>query len=383
MAISGNLRTMPFPDLMQWISLSRKTGTLVITGEHFTKKILFRDGLVSAVASNNPREQLGYLLVGWGYITEEDLLGLLDQQHEKRVMLGELIVLLGLMSRDDMARLVLYKTEYSVYDLMVWEEGEFFFVEDAQPRRAFHELALSVDHFILEGARQADERKRMRELIPDVLHRPRLRQRLNESALNESAQAIVRAIDGERSIEDLALHCRLPEFDVLSFVHQGAAAGAFEILPPSPTPRPVPGAHSAGWRDMMRDAETSLSLGDLLEAYRLLKALREKYASSPAAIDSATSLEREIEREFQKDPLSPNLILELAVPINRITEIKAGPDEAFVISRINGTYTVTQVLNLLPGDALYNMLILRSLIQRGVVKTRESQAVARYKAFRS
>jgi hypothetical protein len=240
-----------------------------------------------------------------------------------------------------------------------------------------------VDHFILEGARQADERKRMRETIPDVLHRPRLRQRLNESALNESAQAIVRAIDGERSIEDLALHCRLPEFDVLSFVHQGTVAGAFEILPPSATPRPVPGAHSAGWRDLMRDAETSLSLGDLLEAYRLLKGLREKYASSPGALDSATSLEREIEREFQKDPLSPNLILELAVPINRITEIKAGPDEAFVISRINGNYTVTQVLNLLPGAALYNMLIIRSLIQRGVVKTRESQAVARYKAFRS
>ena len=81
MAVSGNLRTMPFPDLMQWISVSRKTGTLVIKGQRYTKKILFQTGLVSAVTSNNPREHLGYYLVGWGILTEEEF------QSEKQKVL--------------------------------------------------------------------------------------------------------------------------------------------------------------------------------------------------------------------------------------------------------------------------------------------------------
>ena len=48
MTISGNLRTMPFADLLQWVSQSRKTGTLAIEGEPYNKKIYFRNGLVVA-----------------------------------------------------------------------------------------------------------------------------------------------------------------------------------------------------------------------------------------------------------------------------------------------------------------------------------------------
>ena len=91
MAVSGNLRTMPFPDLMESISMGRKTGTLVIKGQRYTKKILFQKGTVSAVTSNNPREHLGYYLVGWGILSEEELEQLLDQQKEHHVMLGELL----------------------------------------------------------------------------------------------------------------------------------------------------------------------------------------------------------------------------------------------------------------------------------------------------
>jgi hypothetical protein len=382
MAISGNLRTMPFPDLMQWISMSRKTGTLVIKGERFTKKILFHDGTVAAVTSNNPREHLGYFLVGWGYLTEDELHHLLEMQRERRLMLGELLVQLSLVSPDDVDHLVRVKTEQTVFDLMLWEEGEFFFVDEAQPRRGLRELNLTVDHFVFEGARQVDERMRMRTLVPDVSHRVRLVQPINEDALDEGARAIVRAIDGERSVEEIALACRMAEFDVLSFIHEGVSAQAFEILPPSPTPRPIPGSGHATWRDLIREAETSLSLGDLLEAYRSLRSIRERHAINRSALDAARAVEKEIEKELEKAPLGPTVVLELAVPLQQLTELKSGPDEAFVISRINGKYTVSQILSVLPGTPLYNLLIVHNLIQRGVVKTRESQSMVKYRGFR-
>ena len=33
MSVSGNLRTMPLPDVLQWVAQSRKTGTLVLEGD--------------------------------------------------------------------------------------------------------------------------------------------------------------------------------------------------------------------------------------------------------------------------------------------------------------------------------------------------------------
>ncbi len=316
--------------------------------------------------------------MGWAYLSEDELVGFLERQRERRMMLGELLVQAGRMTRDDVTRVVRVKTEQTIFDLMLWDEGEFFFVDDNQPRREFRELALSVDHFIFEGARQADERRRMSDRIPDSQHVPRLARQLDLSKLEENARTIIGAIDGRRTIEQVALASRMTEFDVLSFLYQGLTAGAFELRAPAGPPEAIPGATRSTWQDILREAENSVALGDLLDAFRHLRRLRERFAGVLAANDAATALEAEIEREINKSPLATNVILELAVPLQEVSRLNCSPDEGFVLSRINGVYTLPQVLSQLPGSKLLNMLIVHSLLQRGVIKLRESQAVARY-----
>ena len=378
MAVTGNLRTMPFPDLMQWISASRKTGTLVIKGQRYTKKILFQKGLVSAVTSNNPREHLGYYLVGWGILTEDEIEHLLDRQKELNVMLGELLVQTNRLTREQVDHLVRIKTEETVYDLMLWQEGEFFFLDDAQPRRDFKELQLPVDHFILEGARQVDERRRIAAVIADSGSIPRAIQPIDESRLTPSGTAVLREIDGVKSIEEIALACRMPEFPVLSFIFQGVSNGVFELLPPTLPPKRIPGFLRSTWRDRLQEAESSLALGDALEAYRKVVEIRERYPNMPKALTAADELEREIAADVEKLPIGPSTILELALAPKDIVQLKCDPEEGFVLSRINGRYTVNQILALLPGVRLHNQLIIRNLIQRGVVQLRESQEIARH-----
>ncbi len=378
MAVTGNIRTMPFPDLMQWISVSRKTGTLVIKGQRYTKKILFQNGLVSAVTSNNPREHLGYYLVGWGILTEEELEHVLDRQKELNVMLGELLVQSGRLTREQVDHVVRIKTEETIYDLMLWQEGEFFFLDDVQPRRDFKELQTSVDHFILEGARQVDERRRIAAVIADSGHIPRAIQPIDVTRLTAAGQLVVQQIDGVKSIEEIALACRIPEFPVLSFVYQGVTNGVLELLPPAMPPKRVPGFLRSTWRDRLQEAESALALGDALEAYRKIVEVRERYANIPKALAAADQLEREIAADVEKLPIGPATILELALAPKDIVQLKCGPDEGFVLSRINGRYTVHQILALLPGAKLHNQLIIRNLIQRGVVQLRESQEIARH-----
>ncbi len=44
MSLTGNLRTMSLPDILQWISTGRKTGTLHLERRSVRKRIAFRDG---------------------------------------------------------------------------------------------------------------------------------------------------------------------------------------------------------------------------------------------------------------------------------------------------------------------------------------------------
>ncbi len=378
MAVSGNLRTMPFPDLMQWISVSRKTGTLVIKGQRYTKKILFQAGLVSAVTSNNPREHLGYYLVGWGILTEEELEHVLDRQKELNVMLGELLVQSDRLTRDQVDHLVRLKTEETVYDLMNWTEGEFFFLDDVQPRRDFKELQLPVDQFIMEGARQLDERRRIAAVIPDSSCIPRVVQAIDETRLTPAGAAVLAQIDGVRSIEEIALACRMPQFPVLSFIFQGVQNKVFELLAAAVPPPRIPGFYRSTWRDRILEAESNMALGDMLEAYRKVLEVREHYASVPKALAAAADLERDIVAEVEKLQFGPSTILELALAPKDIVQLKCAPEEGFVLSRVNGRYSMVQILALLPGGKLYNQLIIHNLIQRGVLKTRESQELVRH-----
>jgi hypothetical protein len=382
MAVSGNLRTMPFPDLMEWISMGRKTGTLVIKGQRYTKKILFQKGTVSAVTSNNPREHLGYYLVGWGILSEEELEQLLDQQKEHHVMLGELLVTTGRLTRAQVDHMVRVKTEETIYDLMLWQEGEFFFLDDVQPRRDFKELDLPVNHFIFEGARQSDERRRIAELIPDSDHIPKVCRALDETQLTPTGMAVLQQVDGARSIEEIALRCHVPEFPVLAFVYQGMQNGVFELLPPVRPARRVPGFQRSSWRDRILQAENSMALGDTLDAYRKVVEVRERYPNVTPAREAADALEQEIAREADKLQLPPTTVLELALAPKDIVQLKCAPEEGFVLSRINGTYSLAQILALVPGERLYNQLIIHNLLQRGVVKLRESQQVVKHPGIR-
>ena len=88
MGIVGNLRTMQLEELLQWLSQSKKNGTLEIVNGRVEKKIFFKDGLIVSSASNRPEEYLGHFLVSRGLITEAQLNKAIAMQEQTRMLLG-------------------------------------------------------------------------------------------------------------------------------------------------------------------------------------------------------------------------------------------------------------------------------------------------------
>jgi len=97
MSVSGNLKTMLPGDLLQWLSLGQKTGTLLVSNKGVEKKIFFGNGRVISSASNDPREYLGQFLMSHGYITEEELMKAMEVQQQSRILLGKILVMIDVV----------------------------------------------------------------------------------------------------------------------------------------------------------------------------------------------------------------------------------------------------------------------------------------------
>ncbi len=382
MSIGGNLKTMPFPDLLQWVSQSRKTGTMVIEGKKYSKKVYFREGKVIAAASDNPKEFLSYYLVGWGYVSDDELQELLDMQERHGTMLGELLVIVGRLSREELDHVLRVKTEEAIYELFLWKEGDFRFLANILPAKRFHPLEVAVDTLVMEGVRRLDEWERIRAVIPGDDWIPKLVRAVEVKSLGETELAFLREINGANSLERIALNCRAPLFFVCNFVYMGMKQGLFELLPPSETPdvQGIPGFSQGSWRVILKDGERQLERGDLGKAYDSVKKLREKYPEQREILELAAALERKIEVEVEGQSLPETAIPELDVPMSKLGELACSPMEGFLLSRVNGSYSLGEVLKLLPLSKLEGLLLAGGLLDRGIIRLRDPKEEGGIKA---
>ena len=377
MSIGGNLRTMPFPDLLQWVSQSRKTGTLVIDGPRMSKKVYFRNGAVAAAASEDPTEFLSYFLVGWGILEERELQELLDMQDEHGTLLGELLVIVGRLSREELRRILMVKTQETIFDVFLWEEGEFRFLDNILPSKRFYALDLAVDSLTLEGVRRTDELARIRPVIPNGKWIPRLARAVEGGELGRSAGKLLPLVDGVTSIERIALAARVSEFEVLQMVFHGLQKGIFELFPPSDHgEESIPGFSKGSWRVLLKKGEAELDRGDLLRAYESVRSLRSKYGSRREIQELTTALEGRIRRAVEGRGPEDGVVLELAIPQARVQEMPFSPEEGFLLSRINGSYNLAEILNIFPGSGLEGRLLVDALLHRGVIRIKGRQDVA-------
>ena len=66
MSLSGNLNTMDLAELLQWVTLGRKTGILTFVRSKTKNHIYLRDGQIISSKSNEPTKELGHFLLFQG-----------------------------------------------------------------------------------------------------------------------------------------------------------------------------------------------------------------------------------------------------------------------------------------------------------------------------
>src|SRR3954462_13743365 len=168
--ISGSLKDVSVADVMQFIHLGRRTGTLLLSRGPERAMIGFHGGrLVSAQAPRTPK--LGDLLVTTGMIDRGILDNAIRSQSEalEHRSLGQILMSSGSIDAEGLRQVIATQIEQAVSEVMVWETGTFeFAIDDLRPiddialypSDVLPDADINTQMVLLEAARIFDERNR-------------------------------------------------------------------------------------------------------------------------------------------------------------------------------------------------------------------------------
>jgi hypothetical protein len=161
MSLHGSLSELPLPDVIQLVSVAGKTGAFEINGELGTGRIFLRDGqIVDAMVGN-------------------------------------------------------LRGDSAVYEMAIWSEGTFAF----EPGKESSQVTIQMSNasLMMEAARRLDEWRVLSRKIPSIGLIPYFTNRekgADQVTLSPQEWILVTRIDGERSIEEIAVELKWAPFDV-------------------------------------------------------------------------------------------------------------------------------------------------------------------------
>ncbi len=176
MLLTGDLRDFHLPDLIKLIASGRHTGTLTVTNGASVRTISFYEGHPVCAASRGP---------GGEFRSPEQV-------------------------------------PNDIYDLFRWQKGAFTFDQRTCAREGCVALRMSLEAFILAGARWVDNWATIQRVIfsPEVIFERQEEVILPEDlALTMEEQGVWQALDGVRDVSEVARACNLTEFETCKILY--------------------------------------------------------------------------------------------------------------------------------------------------------------------
>lgn len=238
MSIKGSLSEASFSDVLQLIAFSNKAGCLSVTdGKNFGNVFIKDNGIIYANLINR-RDRLGDVLVSQKKITEGILEDALTKQRKEKKRLGEVLIEMSAITRQDLDYFLKYQIEEVVHTMLTWETGYFSFEPELLPPAEEFSVFISPEEVLLEGARRIGEWKRLEGKMPPaeiVLKAKSLDKSLN---LTDKEKRVLSLINGQRSLDEILKLSEFDFFETSRIVYGLLSAGILEKPEAAPVEKP-------------------------------------------------------------------------------------------------------------------------------------------------
>ncbi len=161
MSLVGTFDDLGLAEIMQIVCLSRKSGLLLLRSDSREGRIVFRDGLVCGAFAKGEPEDLKGLLVGGGFLSDEDFERAARQARESKGSLDDALSEHTDLTPERLASLRREQVERSVIRMFGWRSGEFSFEVGSKTDDHRHELmvldGVNPQFLAMEAIRLSDE----------------------------------------------------------------------------------------------------------------------------------------------------------------------------------------------------------------------------------
>ncbi|HKO59522.1 MAG TPA: DUF4388 domain-containing protein [Pyrinomonadaceae bacterium] len=379
MALQGSLQTMSVPDLLQFLAVGRKTGLLKFTHGKVVKGIYFEDGTIVGSSTNDPREYIGQMLIHYGKITEEQLQAAMEAQRqdaqsqpksESKRRLGQVLVDNGVLTREEVVEVLQIRTVDIIYDLFIWKAGTFEFSAAGPLPPDFTRVRVEPNRVIMEGVYRSDELARYQTLIPSERTIMELGSGWTSSiGLGKTTRQILYYLEKRMSVAEISYNMHSSPFEVYGQLYELVQKGLARVsgeLPETSERLPLPETTAETPEQMVAVASRELDRGNSQKALSLIQAVLEQEPNNGAAQALLAKAERKfIDRMYQD--FSPAGVPKIVISTEELAEKEIGPQEGFMLSRVNGEWDLQSILSICPFREADSLRMIKSLLDKGII----------------
>jgi tetratricopeptide (TPR) repeat protein len=364
MSLSGRLDTMDLPEVLQWVTIGRKTGSLAFVKDKIKVHIFLKDGEIVSSRSNDPTKQLGQFLLFQGKITEPQLKRAFELQLQSRIILGKILVQENYVSREDVEAALKTRTAEVIYDLFLWEDGYFHFSSGGYDINDLIQIKMDINALLFEGVRRKDEWARIRSVFPsnDVVLSLRTEMDLKTLDLTPMQKKMLYLLTLKKSISEIMLELHGSDFLVNFELFQLYEKNIIEIMevPASPVEEVSPAKLFNKGLELMQARQYREAVAAFQEVIRL----DPQNAWASEQIDQA---ERAICQEYYRSTVPESKVPYFLIPESSLTRYSLSHEEGFVASRINGTWDVKSIVMLSPLREIEILQVLDKLLKMELI----------------
>ena len=363
---------MSVSDLLQFLAAGRKTGTLKLSRGAIVKQIYLENGLIVGSTSNDPRERLGQVLLHYGKIEEAQLQKAMEIHRQLGVKLGVVLSERGFISQEDVVEVLRTRTLEIIYDLFIWEEAEFEFFDREPVPVDLIRIQVNVTSVVMDGIYRIDEWARYRKVIPSERAFFELNSGWTQSLQESSKEVreVLYLVEKRMTAAEICYNMHTSLFHACALLFDLIANDVIKLAGEVTTeevaelsdlklPQTVP--------ELLALAQAELKDDNAENALAIIQGVLEQEPQNT----KARSLQEEAEKKFiahvYRNGLSPRAVARLLVTPEQLQHERLGPQEGFVLSRINGESDIESILSVCPFREADCLRMIKKLLDSGII----------------
>jgi hypothetical protein len=365
---------MSVSDLLQFLASGRKTGTLKLGLGGIVKHIYLENGVIVGSSSNDPKEYLGQALLHYGKIDEAQLQAAMEIQRQSGGKLGVILASRGFVSQADVVEVLRIRTLEIIYDLFIWEEAHFEFFDSEPPPAELIRIKVEVTAVIMDGIYRIDEWARYRtvipsdrtffELIPGWTH--------TVSDASPETRQVLYHVEKHLTAAEICYNMHTTLFHACALLFDLVDKNIIRVAGETPAPveestdltalnlpKTVP--------ELLKMARAEIKENNAENALAIIHSALEQEAKNTEVQWLREEAEKKFIAQVYAGGLSPRAVPRILVTPEQLEHERLGPQEGFVLSRINGESDIESILSVCPFREADSLRMIKKLLDGGII----------------